>query len=225
LALAESLARPARRWRTAVAALLVLAAGVAGGWWLQRTLMPAASGKPMEQTDFQVRVWRAQGEYRPLGQALPARTGDELQVRFRVPAGMHVSLFVVNGGGELQRVQSYPPAAAAYEAVYPGPEQTSKLDPPAGTELLLICGRPDRAVTEEELRPLWEAEGGWPALEPVRRLLRLRADGVAEEGEKPRDLGERRQRPEGTVVRRLDRFRQRLQGDYPILDGLAFRHD
>jgi hypothetical protein len=214
-------------WRLAVAAVLVLVAGVAGGWRLQRALFPGPAGRgAQEGAELQVRVWRPQGEYRPLRQALPVRTGDEVQVRFRVPASMHATLFLVNGQGKLQQVELFPPAEAAYEAVYPGPNKAVELRPPAGTELFLVCGRPDRPVTEEELRTLWEAEGGWPSLEPPRRLLRLRPDAVVEEGDKPRDLGEVRDRPESDgVPQRLERLRERLREAYPLLDGLAFRHD
>jgi hypothetical protein len=54
-----------------------------------------------------VRVWRPETRHAPLREALPVRTGDELQVRFRVPAGLHVGLFSVHGLGQLVLLQQY----------------------------------------------------------------------------------------------------------------------
>jgi hypothetical protein len=218
------------RWRRAagLAALFValfLTAGVVG-WRLGRPARPGSrvavlSGPPA----LSVRVWRPETRYEPLNEALPVRTGDELQVRFRVPAGLHVGLFSVNGGGRLVLLQQYPPRETPAEWVYPAAEQTIDLKPPAGTELLLVCGHPDGPVSEAEVRDAWGDGGPWPALAP-RRLLRLQASTVKDEGEMPRDFGARQDRPESdAVVRRLDGLRERLAPKYCFFEGLAFHHE
>jgi hypothetical protein len=61
-------------------------------------------------------------------------------------------------------------------------------------------------------------------VEPARRLLRLRRDGVAEEGERPRDLGRAPERRDG-VRRRLEQFADRLRVQDLVFDGVAFRHE
>ena len=55
-------------------------------------------------------------------------------MRFRVPAGVHVALCSINGNGRLSLLQQVPPQNAATELIYPGPDQTRGLEPPAGTE-------------------------------------------------------------------------------------------
>src|SRR5205823_4333292 len=141
---------------------------------------------------------------------LPVRNGDELQVRFRVPPGLHVGLFSVNGRGRLSLLEQYPPQKRAAELVYPGPDKTRSLGPPDGTEVLLVCGRPAGAVSEAELQAVWKEAEAWPALARPRHLLRLQPSQVQEEGEHLRDLvGEVRDRLDSDVVaRRLDRLRE-----------------
>ena len=101
---------------------------------------------------LEVRVWRRETGYVPLNQALPVRTGDQLQVRFRVPAKLHVGLWSINGQGHLSLRQQYPPQDTGTELVYPGADQTKDLTEPVGTEILLVCGRAESAVTEAELQ-------------------------------------------------------------------------
>jgi hypothetical protein len=157
---------------------------------------------------------------------LPVQTGDWLQVRFCVPAGIHVGLFSVNGGGRIMLLEQYPPREEPVELVYPASEKTKRLGPPPGTELLLVCGRSNGPVSEPEVRDAWGKATMWPPLDP-RRLLRLQASHVKDEGEKPRDfVGEAVERPEfDPIIRRLDGLRERLTPSYPFFEGLAFRHD
>jgi hypothetical protein len=228
-ALRVSVHRP--RWRLATgfaaAFLALFLVATAIGW---RMGLPTGEGQNAV-VDFSppalaVRVWRPETRYAPLREALPVQTGDELQVRFHVPAGLHASLFSVNGRGELALLEQYPPSDEPAEWVYPAAEKTRKLGPPPGTELLLVCGRSDGPVSEPEVRDAWGNAGPWPKLDP-RRLLRLQTSYVKDEGEKPRDfLGPSLDRPESDLVlRRLDGLRERLTPKYPFFEGLAFRHD
>jgi hypothetical protein len=213
-------------WLFAAVSGLVLAAGMVGGWRLQRVLMSPATAEDPSRMDLAVRLWRPKVEYLPLREGAPATTGDEVQVRFRAPAGMHAALFSVNGRGELRGVQSYEPRRESHWAVYPGSGQTSELKGPAGTELLFVVARRGGPVLEEEVRALWNEDSPWPGLDPPKRLLRLRQGGVTEEGEKPRDLGAVHHRPEAdSVLERLERFAGRLRKAGVVADGLAFRHD
>jgi hypothetical protein len=81
-------------------------------------------------------------------------------------------------------------------------------------------------VSELEVRDAWGKAGMWPTLDP-RRLLRLQASHVKDEGEKSRDLmGAAVERRESDpVLRRLDGLRERLTPKYPFFEGLAFCHD
>ena len=119
------------------------------------------SGEPV----LAVRVWRKKRAARRSAGHCRWRDGDELQVRFRVHAGLHVGLFSVNGRGELTLLEQYPPCDEPAELVYPAPEMTAQLGPPPGTELLLICGRSAGPVSEAEVRDAWGNADKWPALD------------------------------------------------------------
>jgi hypothetical protein len=224
-ALRAAVRRP--RWRRVVTVAALFLAAVAGGWLLGRTGRHEPSSEvEASRLALDVQVWRPETKYSPLRAALPVRTGDELQVRFRVPAGLHVSLFSVNGRGRLSLLQQYPPQGTATTLVYPGANQTRSLEAPAGTEVLLVCGRREGAMSEAELQAVWDGTAPWPLLGPPRRLLRLGPDHVKEEGEQSRDFGATRNRLEpDPVVRQLDRFRDRLRPMCVFFEGLAFAHE
>jgi eukaryotic-like serine/threonine-protein kinase len=227
--LAAALRAAARQppWpRVAVLAVLFLAAGAAG-WLLGQPRSPGpGTSPPGSGRAMDIRVWRPKTHYTPLSEALPVHTGDQLQVRFRVPPGLHVGLSAINGHGRLTLLQRYPPQKTETELVYPGPDQTSDLMPPEGTETLLVCGRARVAVSEAELQAMWDGAAPWPALEPPDRLLRLQRDHVREEGERSRDYGATHDRPgSDAVTRRLDGLRERLRPKYAFFEGLAFAHE
>ena len=217
--------RPPRWRRAAVLAVLFLAAGAAG-WLLGQPFRPgpgsvAKAGRPA----LEVQVWRPDTHYSRLSEVVPVHTGDELQVRIRVPPGLEIGLCSINGTGRLTLLERYPPQKTETELVYPGPGQTSDLTPPAGTEVLLVCGRTGVAVSESEMQAMWDGAAPWPTLEPASQLLRLQRDQVREEGERSRDFGATHDRPGSDAVsRRLDGFRERLGPKYAFFEGLAFAH-
>jgi Protein kinase domain len=219
-----------RRWRLPLAAaalllMLALAAAALVAWPLRDGRLVEDGASPTFQPDLTVRVWRLETGYTTLREALPIRSGDELQVRFHAPAGLHIGLLSVNGRGRLVLLERYPPRDAPAELTYPAPEQTRRLGPPPGTEVLLVCGRASAPVDEAELRHAWGDAEPWPAL-PPRRLLRLQAGRVRDVGEVSRDFGAAQERPESdTVVHRLDGLREQLTRAYPFFEGLAFRHE
>lgn len=227
-ALRASIRQPRWRRATGIAVLFVALFLVAGtvGWWMgQPAGQRQNSAFFSDSAALTVRVWRPKTQYSPLSEALPVHDGDELQVRFRVPTGLHVGLFSVNGRGRLAMLQLYRPRDAPAELVYPASDRTIELKPPSGTEFLLVCGRAAGLVSEADVRAAWGAAAGWPALHP-RKLLRLQMSQVKDESEKSRDFGAEHDRPEtDAVVRRLDALRERLTPTYSFLEGLAFRHE
>jgi eukaryotic-like serine/threonine-protein kinase len=179
----------------------------------------------LSEPELQVQVWRPDTKYQSLLQALPVHTGDELQVRFHAPRGLHLALFSINGQGRLSLLQQYPPQETAAVLVYPGPDQTRSLQTPEGTETLLLCGRSESPLSEAELQAAWGESGVWPVLDSPRRLLRVQRNEVREEGERSRDFGATNTRPRSdTVAGRLDEFRERLMQRFPFFEGLAFAH-
>lgn len=222
-ALRAAVRRP--RWRgvAALAGLLLIA--VVGGWLIgqpgRHEPKPALASN---QSALEVRVWREKTGFISLREALPVKTGDELQVRFRVPSGVHLGLCSINGRGQLSLLQQYPPQDASTELVYPGLGKTQTLERPEGTEFLLVCGRVNAPLNEAELKTAWDAAAPWPALEPSSRLLRLEPAQVREEGERPRNLGVTHDRAD-PVTHRLDLFRDRLRQTCVFFEGLAFAHE
>lgn len=217
----EQVLRPAawaRPWYWAAGGAAVLALVV----WLA---YPRPQ-QPAEPLGVQVHVFHPDEErYVPLTSALPLRTGMEVQVSFRVPAGMHSTLFSVNGAGQLAVLGQYPPAAAAAEVVWPEAGSASPIRPPVGTEFLFVCARRAGPIGPEHVRPLWTGDDNWPAWPHPGRLLRILPDGMREEGEKGRDFDAPVARPGAEPIsRRLERFRERLRGQGVQLEGVAFRH-
>lgn len=214
---------PWRRIAAAVVMLCVFAGAAVIGRnvpnWFSRASLVAA-----DKPNLVVEVHREGFPSKPLSEVVPLKNGDSLQVRFRVPGGVYASLVYVNGNGHLKVLRSFDPREATYEAIWPGSGKGTELRPPAGTEFLFVCGRTDRAPTVEELQTAWDGNSDWPALEPAGRFLRVRPEEVTIGGAKDRDLGPEVEFPESDLVkRRLEQFRERLQG-FPVLDGVAFRH-
>jgi hypothetical protein len=147
-----------------------------------------------------------------------------LQVRFGVPPGLHVGLFSINGQGRLSLLQQYPPQKDPTELIYPGPGEAMRLEPPLGTEMLLVCGRSEGLMGLAELQSIWDQTAPWKPLNPPSRLLHLKNDVVADEGEKPRDFGPAHARPELEVAGRLEILRERLAPLCSMFEGLAFAH-
>jgi tRNA A-37 threonylcarbamoyl transferase component Bud32 len=226
--LAEALTAALRRsrWRVvAVLALLFLAATM-GGWLLGRSGGQGRNSE-VEGPALEVQVVRkSQGKYSPLRAVLPVRTGDRLQVRFRVPAGLHVGLFSVNGAGRLSLLEHYPSQTTATALVWPARDHANTLQAPAGTEVLLVCGRREGAIGAADLQAVWDGSTPWPRLDPPGRLLRLQPGGVSEEGERARDFGATHFQPESdTVARKLESLREGLKPICAFFEAVAFAHE
>ena len=219
----ERFLRPWPWWRTLLLWAAILAAAVAVGWavgqW-NRAAPPGPSG-------LDVMVYREKGEgYRPLAGSLPVKAGARVQVRVRVPAGTHATLFLLHGRGELRRLAEYPAADAVREEVYPGAGKVVPLTGSAGTGFFFVVGSRGGPVTDEQIRGLW-AGAEVPAL-PTDSVVRVDSDRVRlEVGDRPRDVGapEAVADPAEQVQQRLEEFRGRLRAAGVVYcDGLAFGH-
>jgi serine/threonine protein kinase len=213
------------RWPLIAAGVILFLAAGAGGWLLAQSGRPPSNASHSAvASGLTVRVGRSKSGYIPLSQAIPLHNGDDLQVRFEVPPGLHVGLFSVNGDGRLSLLRQYPPQVAPTEFVYPGSGAAVTLEPPVGTEMLLVCGRTEGPMGLEELQKMWDQTAPWKPLNPPSRILHLKNDVVAVEGEKSRDLGPEHARPELEVAGRLEILRERLAPLCSLIEGLAFAH-
>lgn len=217
--------RSGRRIALVILFLCIFGGALVTGRILSNRWFPPPSPGATEKPNLVVQVLRPGFDAKPLSEVVPLRGGDSLQVRFRVPGGMHACLVYVNGHGQLEVLQSYERRDGTYEEIWPGVGQGKELLPPSGTEFMFVCGRPDRAPTEDELQSAWETKAAWPALEPGGRFLRVRPEEITVEGAGSRNVGKVVEFPESNQVKlRLEQFRDRLR-TFPVLDGVAFRHE
>ena len=207
-----------------LAAVFVLAFGLA---WGIRPRRPAETASPSVtvQPALQIRIWRPETEFQPLLKALPIRSGDEVQVRCRVPKGQAVTMYLVNTMGRLRELKQYPTADDDREITYPEVGKTQLLEGQPGTEMILALGGSGGDVSDEVQRS-WNSEAGdapWPGL-PPGTTVRLSADRVEFEGDRNRELTEIRDRtnPGERVWQRLDALRKRLHDQYLFVEGVAF---
>jgi tRNA A-37 threonylcarbamoyl transferase component Bud32 len=182
-----------------------------------------APSAPESRPLLSVRVW-SKDRYQDLTTVAPLAPGAPLRVCVDAPPGLHVSLFLFTSAGRLERLAAWPPGQRPERGwCYPeGQDRAVPLTGPAGTEVLLACGQRSGPVDRATLERLWGESGCWPAL-PASSVLRLHHQGVVVE-QRGRGLGPPLEQsdPEGEVVRRLERLRLRLRGQFAYYEGLAF---
>lgn len=232
----EAAARPPARWpwlAAGVTAVTILLAALAWnrGWDPFRPTDPQRGTSGLRANALalpvalEVKVWR-HGDPFLLSEAVPLMARDELKVRAGVPARMSAALFLVNGAGRLRLLRMFAAGDSAAVVHFPDVEKTVALEGPSGTELVFLIAREGPPPTLEEVAALWGSAGPWPQL-PDHSLLRIRPDEVELTGERARDFGAIRNRPDAAdaVLRdRLDTFRLRLAERYPVFEGVAFPH-
>jgi hypothetical protein len=170
-----------------------------------------------------VQVFRDK-RYIDITDAAPLKTGDKLRVRLTLPSGSFVSLFLINGRGEVRDLMVSSSRSSVQEITYPPtPGKAVPLTGPAGSEVLLACAARDRPVTHEALLSLLGPQTPWPSL-PAAAILKLENDKVvvAQAG---RDFGGPVDAPdpEGEALGRLQRLGQQLSR-YETRLGVVFRH-
>jgi hypothetical protein len=212
----ERVARPRPVWPILVAAVVVLGLGGVAVKALQ-------SGVAQPQEPLSVRVFRGDEWVGDLHKHLPLRKGDRVQVWAYPPEGHYLSLFLIDGAGELKRLIEFEPRPTATRFVYP--EGGLPLGGIRGTELLLLCGREQVPVGTDELGPAWDAtKSDWPALPEDSALHvepggQIRFKGLTHASIEPN--------PENKVYERLKDFLDRLRRDRVVgyVEGVAFRYE
>jgi eukaryotic-like serine/threonine-protein kinase len=215
-----------RRWvYPALLALLFLLA-FGAGLAIQHYLRPAMTdGEQTGRPRLEVRIWRPGTDFLPLLQALPVKSGDEMQVRFRAAKGNGVSIFFLNPSGRLQLLKQFPAAEIDGDVAYPETGKAQELRGPAGTEMVVAIAGSD-VVTVGELQRLWDssAEAGPLPLLSGASIARLTTVAVDFQGERSRDVGEIHDRsdPQEKIRRRLDELRKKLKTRASVFEGVVF---
>ena len=226
--LAEALERfvaPRRvGYRSMLAAVFLVAFGLA---WVIGSRQSGEAPLPegARQTALEFRIWRPETGFQPLPKALPLRSGDEIQVRCRVPREQAVSMYFINTLGRVRLLKHLPAAAADREITYPEVGQTRVLEGQPGTEMILVWGGSE----PDDVQRSWDDLAGgdpWPRLTP-RTIVRLSPDRVDIVGDRDRDLVETRDRAdsEEKIRNRLDDLRKRLARQSVFFEGFVFAHE
>jgi predicted Ser/Thr protein kinase len=233
----EDFLRPDRtRWLVAGGAILTAAAAVIGIWIALRPAPepdrgpapspPAKIAPDVKPRPFalQVRVWRA-SRYVDLVDCVPVGAEDEIRIESVAPAGMHAALFVRASSGKIALLASFPPAEEDRPLRFPeNPKKASKLTPPAGNELILLCARRSGPIGAEDLRELLAGCTAWPTL-PADAVSGLSPAGF-KALQKSRDLGSLTDRadPEGEVQKGLEELQRRLRPHFEHFEAIVFSH-
>jgi eukaryotic-like serine/threonine-protein kinase len=228
----DAAGKPRRsRWRplalTAAAVVLVgLAIAGAFRYWPSNSgiVTPAQVHGPTARPEVNVDLWNPKTKlFRPIKDALGS--GDVCKVRIRVPAGVHVSLFRVDGAMKLEHEVDVPPQARATTIDHPSAAGKGiQANGPTGTEMYLAIASRKGPVTADEFRDLL-AGPAWPKLE-AGSLLRLTMEEVAiqdsHRGVNIIDIGPD---PEEHVKARLEALRLGLiDKHFDGFDGYVFAH-
>jgi hypothetical protein len=224
-------------WSLAAAAVLLfvmIAAAYKSGFWSPEkkgetagAVGPdvAVSRASASSMQLAIRVWR-KGRYCDLVDVVPLHAGDELQIRTDVPADLFATLFLLTSEGRLKKLAELGREKLPRSLRYPQEEEKSvPLIGPPGTEFLIVCGRRSDPIGVGELNGLGIGVEAWPHL-PEGAILRLGRDRITADGEKSRDVGTPKDRPdpEREVHQKLESLRKKLAGRFEYLTGVAFAH-
>ena len=224
------------RWLLAGGVGMMAAATVFGIWIALRptpepdrgppSFLPAHGAPDVKPRPFalQVRVWRA-NRYLDLADCAPVSAGDELRIETVAPAELHAALFVRASSGKIALLASSLPAEEDRPLRFPeDAKKASKLTPPAGNELILLCARRAGPIGVEDIRGLLADCSAWPTL-PADAVSGLSPAGY-KALQKSRDLGSLTDRadPEGEVQKGLEELQRRLRPHFEHFEALVFSH-
>jgi tRNA A-37 threonylcarbamoyl transferase component Bud32 len=241
--MARELAKVAggRRRRYAAATLCGLPAMLAVMWtfWPGRpTLHPSpapsskSAGSAVTGADavlqsrlvLDLSIARGAGEAgRPLIQAMPVYEGDNVQVRWRVPAEYYSALFWVDTAGQLYELAAVPLSMNGdiHHYAWPDPKRGRELEGPPGTEVVFVCGRRAHPPQQAEISELIASRGPFPSCaNPV--ALEFDRGQVRQLDFPLRSFGEEVARVEADLQQATDALRSKLSERFELVHGFAF---
>lgn len=205
-----------------VAAMLLVIVGFlsfSGGLSSNRETSPKITAPSLA-----IRVWGAE-RYQELVDRVPLRTGDELEIRFTIPAGLHATMFLRSSDGGLKKLCSVAATDTTQQIRFPERKsQSVPLTGAPGTEFVFVATRRKAPIRIEDVRLLFQSESPWPAL-PGASVLRLGPGGVTID-QRDRGFGTPKDRPDpqGAIVTKMEEVVQRGQQHFVFLEGVAFSH-
>ncbi len=187
---------------------------------------PAASAVPTSPTsgEMRIRVSREDQVFNLIDSA-PLSSGDRIEIRTQIPAGVHVSLFLFDSSGQLQQIESVAASDEAYEYRFPHDRaQFERIAGPAGTEFVFLCGSREKPVTVDDLLGFGTFSSSWPPL-PEDSVIQVRSDAV-DYLQRGRGFGGAVDTvdPQQQVFDQLNALRAKLEGSIDFVEGIAFSH-
>ncbi len=212
----EAFAQRPRRFAQIAVLVLLLILGMLVCWLRPWDSPAVADGEP----SLEVQVWRDRQSFRLLD-ALPLRSGDELQLLGRVPPGFEPALFWFDSEGHFHELPLETATAGGGTPFrYPPRGKAVQLTGPPGTEVLLVCARRSSSVEAASIRDLF-AERPWPRL-PAHTLLLLDRRQVRMLGS--RAPGQLTDRPNSGIVEQAESLRTQLAARLDLVVAVAFPH-
>lgn len=178
-----------------------------------------------EAEELQIRVWQNDRAF-PLHTAVPLRSGDDLSIEWRLPAGHFGTLFWFDTEGGLNQLTATGPAGPDSSVTFqwPEPGKSNVLEGPPGTEVIFLCSSTSAPPRLQDVKDLLPGREPWPELTGPS-LLVFDSHKVELRGARLRGPGAtNRDRPEELVRLRADALRQRLAEKFPLVQGVAFGH-
>jgi hypothetical protein len=173
---------------------------------------------------LRIQVWQEDQSHEIL-EAIPLRSGDDLQITWQLPEGLFATLFWFDTEGKLHELDKIDPRQTdATNLVWPEPGKSSVLVGPPGTEVIFLCANSARCPTADDIRAVIDGGGPWPELSGESFIEFGR--GVAAK-HRPRLRGpgdELRDRSESRVRERADTLIEQLPEGFEVLRGVAFPH-
>ena len=158
-----------------VALSTLVAVGFGFGWWNGKqspdgntTGKDSAVVASERSPALHVAVWE-DDRFLNLHDVVPLRTGDRIQARVNVPADHHATMFLITNNGQLRRLADFDPQGKPQNLSYPlDSNAVVPLTGSAGTEVFLICCRPGKPVSDEEMRQHLAGRQIGPACRRIR---------------------------------------------------------
>jgi hypothetical protein len=199
--------------------------GQPSGLFLPPPNVPPPGSPEDNEKRLQILVWKDNQLY-DIRDALPLRSGDDVQVSWRLPAGLFGTLFWFDTEGqvhELRKIEADENDAAT-SLVWPEPGKSSVLAGPPGTEVIFLCASSLRCPTADDIRAVVVEGGPWPQL-PRESFIEFGREGIVVGGPKYRGPGDQlRDRSDGRVRQRAGSLIQQLPEGFEVLRGVAFPH-
>jgi hypothetical protein len=159
----------------------------------------------------------------PLAQATPIYSGDNVQVRWRVPGGYHSAAFWLDPDGELQPIEAKLLSTADDFQEYVSPDEKSgmTLVGTPGTEVVFVCARRKSPPRLEEIKPL-VSNRLFPSFSSSSVLEFTNFDGVRWMDRATRSFGKPVKRADADVHEATESLRRALMSQFELVHGFAF---